>query len=662
MLDTQGRLTGAVGAFIDVTQRKGAEKALAERARLLDLSNDAILVRDARDRIVYWNAGAEEAYGYTKEEALGRAPVELLRTVYPQPVENIMESLQRDGRWTGELGHTRKDGEQITVATRWALNRGEQNNTAILEINSDITEGKRAEQSLRESEALYRAIARNFPDGAVYVFDHDLRFLVADGKAMAALGYSRESLEGKTIWEAVDEETRRIIHQRYLRVLAGESLHYETRLRGRVFNSAYVPIRNDRQAVIAGMVVSHDITERKAAEDSLRQARDELEKRVCERTAELQTRAAQLARLTSELTMAEQRERQHLARVLHDGLQQLLVAAKFRLNVLESAADEHVRQEARELNELLSDSIETSRSLTAELSPSVLKSGLVPSLEWLARWMEEKHGLEVVLEVQGGTLPLDENLTVLLFQSVRELLFNVVKHAGVRNARIHVTPTDSSVQIVVSDEGAGFDTIRRLDDNQTGGFGLFAIRERLDLLGGCLQIDSAPGRGSRFTLRTPLSEPQADAAQSRQPLKVSLSITAPAEPTASDGEGRVRIALVDDHAVIRHGLAAVLRQEKRFYVIGEASDGKSAVELVRRLQPDVVLMDISMPGMNGIEATGIIHQEFPHVCVIGLSMHDDPHASQQMRQAGAVAYLSKSGPASDIVQAILSCLAGPDPP
>jgi DNA-binding NarL/FixJ family response regulator len=111
---------------------------------------------------------------------------------------------------------------------------------------------------------------------------------------------------------------------------------------------------------------------------------------------------------------------------------------------------------------------------------------------------------------------------------------------------------------------------------------------------------------------------------------------------------------VDNHAVVRHGLATLLRQEKRFQVVGEASDGKSAVELVHRIRPDVVLMDISMPGMNGIEATRIIRKEFPEVNLIGLSMHDDAHAGKQIRGAGASVCLSKSGPVDSIMKAILA--------
>jgi two-component system cell cycle sensor histidine kinase/response regulator CckA len=158
--DAAGRVIGASKVARDITGRKQSERSLAEQARLLDLSNDAILVRDAVDRITYWNKGASELYGYTREEAQGRVSHELLCTEFPEPLERITEQLQRENRWSGELTHKRKDERAIVVASRWSLDRdGQGNPRGVLETNNDITQQKRTEEALRESEEQLRALA-----------------------------------------------------------------------------------------------------------------------------------------------------------------------------------------------------------------------------------------------------------------------------------------------------------------------------------------------------------------------------------------------------------------------------------------------------------------------------------------------------------------------
>jgi PAS domain S-box-containing protein len=157
--DAAGRVIGASKVARDITERRQIEQALAERALLLDLSNDAILVRDGADRITYWNKSATELYGYSREEAMGRVTHELLRTEFPEPLERITEQLLHDGRWTGELVHRRKDGTQIVVISRWVLNRDDLGNRkSVLETNNDITQQKQSDKALRESENRLRAL------------------------------------------------------------------------------------------------------------------------------------------------------------------------------------------------------------------------------------------------------------------------------------------------------------------------------------------------------------------------------------------------------------------------------------------------------------------------------------------------------------------------
>src|ERR1700740_3214570 len=157
--DATGCVVGASKVARDITERRQVEQALAERALLLDLRNDAILVRDGADRITYWNKSASELYGYTREEALGRVSHGLLHPESPEPLDRITEQLHSDSRWTGELTHRRKDGKQIVVMSRWVLNRDDRGNRkCVLETNNDITQQKQSEKALRESENRLRAL------------------------------------------------------------------------------------------------------------------------------------------------------------------------------------------------------------------------------------------------------------------------------------------------------------------------------------------------------------------------------------------------------------------------------------------------------------------------------------------------------------------------
>ena len=254
------------------------------------------------------------------------------------------------------------------------------------------------------------------------------------------------------------------------------------------------------------------------------------------------------------------------------------------------------------------------------------------------------------LEAQGPEASVAQDVSIMLFHATRELLFNVVKHAGVKSARVEVILRDGEIRIEVADEGAGFDPAElRAGEGVSGKFGLFSIRERLGLLGGRLEIESAPGQGSRFTLIAPLDANPPGEAEADDRARVSVVVAHQGAGVSADA---IRVVLVDDHAVVRQGLAGLLRLEPDIAIVGEASDGESAVALVRQVRPDVVLMDISMPGMNGIEATRIIHAEMPEVRVVGLSMFDQADQADAMREAGAVGYLTKSGPADELVEAI----------
>jgi PAS domain S-box-containing protein len=156
----KGEIIGVSKIARDITEQKQALRRLAEQARLLDLTTDAIFISDMEQRITYWNRGAKELYGYSAEEALGKVARELLCTEFPESVERIRKKLVRDHHWSGELVHRRKDGNKVVVMSRWSLDRDEHGNPKhVLETNTDITARKRAEVELQKSKhALEQAV------------------------------------------------------------------------------------------------------------------------------------------------------------------------------------------------------------------------------------------------------------------------------------------------------------------------------------------------------------------------------------------------------------------------------------------------------------------------------------------------------------------------
>jgi len=231
------------------------------------------------------------------------------------------------------------------------------------------------------------------------------------------------------------------------------------------------------------------------------------------KTTELQLRKyqMQLRSLASELTLAEQRERRRIAVELHDDIAHLLVMCKLKLSSLGQSlgvAGSNAAETFDQIKGALDEAIGYTRTLIFRLSPPVLyELGLEAAVEWLAAQFKARHGLDVKIQDDGQPKMLGEDVRAALFQSIRELLFNVVKHANSDRATISLARSGQQVQVTVQDEGAGFDAQALEPDPQMNGLGLFSIRERIDLLGGTVTVDSAPGRGTRITLTAPIALP-----------------------------------------------------------------------------------------------------------------------------------------------------------
>lgn len=661
--------------FVDLLARMAAD--LIERAQ----ARDALRASEARFRELadampelVWTARPDGTVDYYNRRHLEFDGIrrigegwEWAPVLHPEDVEATTEAWQRAVA-TGtsfEMEHRvrRADGSY-----RWYLTRGVPARDATGRIHrwygtaTDIHATKMVEQALRESEERFRSVLENSRDVIYRANLRTGRYDYLSPSVKALTGYSEQEMISLPLDWSRDrlhpedrEHTLVAIEALAQRPPGKRSDVIEYRWRHR--NGTYRWVSNSRTLLtdaddqpVAMVGTMHDMTLRKPMELQLKELNESLEERVAQRTRQLRALAAELA-------IAEERERRRLAQVLHDDLQQTLAAVMYQLECLRRQAPAQANGEACDTDveraiAMLREAMATSRSLTAELTPTALyeNGGLGAALRALGRQMEQKHGLRVTVDAQSEPAsPISDDTKVLLYQAVRELLFNVAKHAHTDEATVSLAQRDDHViEVVVADSGQGFDVDRRLRSHaSSGGFGLFSISERLEYIGGAARIESAPGRGARVTLTAPLWPLPAPNGQRAGPMG-----EAPMGREETSNDSRLRILLVDDHAIVRKGLLRLLEDQPDFVVVGEAEDGHAAVAMAHQLHPDVVLMDLAMPRMDGIEATRQITAELPDVRIIGLSMYDDEEKQQLMRDAGAEGYIAKGGPPEALFAAI----------
>jgi PAS domain S-box-containing protein len=518
---------------------------------------------------------------------------------------------------------------------------------------------QRAELSLRESEHRYRELVQN-ANSAIIRWKRDGTIVFFNEYAQKLFGYTAD--------EAIGQHAGMLLPERDSSGAATSDLvqnivRYPDRYASNVNQNVRSdgsrvwmiwtnrPVFDEQGEVSEILTVGSDITARKQIEQELTKLNETLELQVAERTAVAERRARDLRRLAAQLSEAEHRERQRLAKLLHDDLQQLLVGARLHLPICSRSLDKETQQHIAKIDDLLQECLVSCRNLTRELSPPILHRGsLAELLEWLSEWFHDKCDLLVTTNVRSGLPRLPEHLRIFLFQALRELLFNVVKHSGRLEATVNVFHRNGELTVQVADRGVNFDAealIARLQRPE--GFGLFNIQERLAALGGRLKIQRTPQGGAVFQLVMPFAEiresPSNAATEAQE--KALHHIRMP-----SITRTNIRLLIVDDHQVVREAFAKAFDGHQNVEVVGQGSDGQQALEMASLLQPDVILMDVDMPNMDGIEATRYIRNAFAGIGIVGLSVHGESNVERAMLNAGADAFLCKETDGNKVLDTI----------
>ena len=657
-----GTMHGVVLVFRDVTERYKSARQAATLSAIVSSSDDAIVSKDLSGTITSWNQGAEKLFGYTAQEMVGRSILTIIPPDRHEEEAQILARLRAGERIDHfETVRCKKNGERCDISiTVSPLFDDDGRVVGASKIGRDITEQKRARQQLFEAEERWRITLESIGDAVVVTDAHAVVTFVNE-VAAKLMGGAEGTLLGRPLNEVfviLNEETRasvespveRVIREGYVVGLANHTVLVRPDGSQVPIDDSAAPIRDHEGRLRGVVLVFRDITARKEGEIRQRQWNRDLEHQVRERTEELVRSQNQLRGLAAQLAMTEQRERRRLAVHLHDSLAQLLALGCMKLGQLKrQVPSELIRPGSlvAQLDEHLQQCLQSTRSVMAQLSPSALHDlGFVAAIKWLAQEMRQ-HDLKVdVWPLTEEQPTFVEHHGDMLFQCVREVLFNVRKHARVQSASITIEKRTPDVWVVaIEDRGIGFDPTA-IDHRSPGEhFGLFSIKERMESMGGWCVITSVPGRGTKVELGLPASTSRGGM-QRRLSDRKTTSIVAPG------GTTRTRLLLVDDHAMIRQGLRNILESYGDLEVVAEAADGEEALTQAQVHQPDVIIMDLNLPGLNGIEATRHIKEAHPQIVIIGLSVQSTPDRAEALLGAGAVALLTKEQAAEDLYAVI----------
>lgn len=523
-----------------------------------------------------------------------------------------------------------------------AIRRGEVDALVV-----KLPEGERV-FLLQGAEHPYRVLVETINEGAA-TLDGNGAVLYANNRFAELTGLPLEKFIGSRLQDHVPEtelqKLRDLLESGTRGSVKGEVELKRNGSRKTSIRLSLSPVKGAELETVCA--VATDLTELSDANDAL-QANEEALRQLSTRLLELQDE-----------------ERRRIARDLHDVTGQKLalqcIALSRMTRLLSPTANEETRESISQCLDLTNQISEEIRTLSYLLHPPLLDElGLPAAVKWYAQGFQKRAGIRVDVEIPRNLRRLRPDTEVALFRVVQESLTNVHRYSGSRTAYVRIRVDEDEFKLEVGDFGKGMpaEKVKAAGGGGGGGVaplgvGIQGMKQRIRQLSGQLEIDSALGKGTVVTATLPLQE---------------LSLPAELDPIADGSQGDEtasrkstsvrRILVADDHEMLRRGVRSMLESEAGLQICGEATDGIEAVEKALSLKPDLVILDINMPALNGLAVVRQILRARPETKILIFTVHDSEQTAQESFHAGAHGFLSKGKAGRDLIAAVKAVLSG----
>jgi two-component system NarL family sensor kinase len=512
-------------------------------------------------------------------------------------------------------------------------------------IDALVVDGQEGEQVLvlQGAEHPYRVLVESINDGAA-TLDADGTVLYSNKRFAEILHVSSQNFVGTLLQSHFSPSGRQNLEQLIHKALTdssdGEITLDVAGERPRLIRFSFSPVRNSENQNIC--VVATELTELMEASEALRSNEESLRQ------------------LSARLLQLQDEERRRIARDLHDTTGQKLAIQSILLARLDKASkglDEESRKLLAECKTLNAQLVDEVRTVSYLLHPPLLDElGLASAVEWYAEGFARRTGIATDVKISPKFLRLPPDIEVTFFRIVQESLTNVHRYSGSPTAYVRLTATADQVIVEVGDHGKGIESEKLNARNGTVaplGVGIQGMTERMRQLSGTLEIKSKPKSGTVVIATLPVARPSKGSTDDNDDLQSGTG-SQTSSPLA--GGVRKRILIADDHEMLRRGVCTALQKQTGWELCGEAVNGREAVEKATRLQPDLVIMDVEMPVLNGLAAAREILRNCPQTKILIFTVHESDQIVKDIYAAGVHACLSKDKGGRDLLRVVRELL------